>query len=229
MVAMLPHQNSKEVLWNDFLTTNNVLEESVPLFDTEVGFVKTMGYGRNQRPVFVRSPKMESLMRKLGQQLVKEHSDESVSHNGILYMMFRKTNDGIAPLYIGKAEIYGKGDKNLSANIYDLVGGNGKFGRWGYNYAYHFGDLSAVALDGHPENKKTRKYMDWRDSLFKEIDGRWRLQGDIRFWACNWGPECKSIWRDYGKTRLAFEEYLLIGVASDLFPNDLLNREGRNR
>ena len=27
--------------------------------------------------------------------------------------------------------------------------------------------------------------------------------------------------------RLAFEEYLLIGVASDLFPNDLLNREGR--
>ena len=29
--------------------------------------------------------------------------------------------------------------------------------------------------------------------------------------------------------RLAFEEYVLLGVARDLFPNDLLNREGRNK
>jgi hypothetical protein len=39
----------------------------------------------------------------------------------------------------------------------------------------------------------------------------------------------QSIWREFGATRLAFEEYLLIGVASELFPHDLLNLEGRNR
>ena len=49
------------------------------------------------------------------------------------------------------------------------------------------------------------------------------------FWGCLWGPDRMSIWPDYGSTKLAFEEYLLIGVASDVFPNSLLNREGRNR
>ena len=29
-----------------------------------------------------------------------------------------------------------------------------------------------------------------------------------------------SIWRDYGNTKLEFEEYLVIGVASDVFPID---------
>jgi hypothetical protein len=55
------------------------------------------------------------------------------------------------------------------------------------------------------------------------------MNGDIRFWACIWGPQRQSIWREFGAIRLAFEEYLLIGVASELFPNDLLNRERRNR
>jgi hypothetical protein len=33
----------------------------------------------------------------------------------------------------------------------------------------------------------------------------------------------------FGSCPLAFIEYLLIGVASLLFPNDLLNEEGVNR
>ncbi len=111
----------------------------------------------------------------------------------------------------------------------DLVAGNGKFGRWGYNYAYHLGDLSAVTLPGHPESKRTKKYADWRDALFNIRDDSIQMKGDIRFWACSWNPDRQSIWNEHGSTRLAFEEYLLIGVASDLFPDALLNREGRNR
>ena len=49
------------------------------------------------------------------------------------------------------------------------------------------------------------------------------------FWGTLWGPECQSIWNGYGSTKLAFEEYLVIRVASDLFPDALLNREGRTR
>ncbi len=222
-------EDTKISLWKNFLKANNVVQESVPLFASEDGVVNILEYGRNQRKVLARSTKMDELMRGLGNSLSKEHASESVTSSGILYLMFRMDEGKVIPLYIGKAEIFGKGDKNLSANISDLVSGNGKFGRWGYNYAYHIGDLSAVTLQGHPDAKKTKKYADWKDALFEVEERGIRLKGDIRFWACCWSPDRKSIWQDYGSTRLAFEEYLLIGVASDLFPNELLNREGRNR
>ena len=221
--------DAKTELWTDFLAANKVSEESVPLFDTENGEVKILEYGRNSRKVLKRSEEMELLMRKLGKDLARQHAAGKVKSSGILYMMFRKDDETIVPLYTGKAETFGKGDRNLSANISDLISGSGKFGRWGYNYAYHIGDLSAVTLPGHPENKKTKKYADWRDEIFNIQENSIQLKGDIRFWACNWSPDHNSIWSEYGPTRLAFEEYLLIGVASDLFPNSLLNREGRNR
>jgi hypothetical protein len=38
-----------------------------------------------------------------------------------------------------------------------------------------------------------------------------------------------GIWPEFGACPLAFIEYLLIGVASLLFPDDLLNEEGVSR
>ena len=75
-------------------------------------------------------------------------------YDGILYMIFTEHNvhrnrDAISsrvkPLYIGKAEKFGRGtvDKfgrkrnNLSYNIKS----NSAFVRWGYGYEYHMGDL----------------------------------------------------------------------------------------
>lgn len=222
-------EDAKADLWNQFLEANRVVEDSVPLFATENGLVNAIDYGKNKRKILERSSDMESLMRGIGESLCEEHASGDVKSSGILYLMFRMKDDRVVPLYFGKAEIFGKGDKNLSTNISDLKSGNGKFGRWGYNYAYHLGDLSAVTLPGHPESKQTKKYADWRDSLFDIGEDGIALKGDIRFWACAWTPDRQSIWNNYGSTRLAFEEYLLIGVASDLFPNALLNREGRNR
>ena len=49
------------------------------------------------------------------------------------------------------------------------------------------------------------------------------------FWATAWGPESESIWAEFGACSLAFEEYLLIGVASELFPGVLLDEEGVDR
>jgi hypothetical protein len=220
---------SKLNLWYSFIASNRIDEESVPLFASNGDMAATMPYGHDGRLVLRRSMEMDSLMRQLGKQLIEEFRNGEVTHDGILYLMFRREPRGVVPLYFGKAEIYGKGDANLSANISDLASGDGKFGRWGYNYAYHIGDLSAVTLDGHPGSKRTRKYEAWRRALFCDADGSLKMNGEVRFWACLWGPERKSIWREYGTTRLAFEEYLLIGVASDLYPNELLNREGRNK
>lgn len=219
----------KQVLWNNFVSAHRINTDSVPLFATENGCVASFGYGKDQRLVLKRSAEMDTLMRQLGQQLMTEFRQQSIVHDGILYLMFRRENAKVIPLYFGKAELLGKGDANLSVNISDLTTGVSKFGRWGYSYAYHLGDLSAVTLPGHPEGKKSRKYEDWRKALFTPQCDSLTTNGDVRFWACLWGPDRQSIWRDFGTTRLAFEEYLLIGVASELFPNDLLNREGRNR
>ena len=87
----------------------------------------------------------------------------------------------------------------------------------------------AVTCDGHPEDKTTTKYESWRDALFTVTGEQIRPKRDISFWATLWGPECQSIWAGYGATKLAFEEYLVIGVANDVFPTQLLNREGRSR
>jgi hypothetical protein len=35
-----------------------------------------------------------------------------------------------------------------------------------------------------------------------------------------------GVWQEFGPTRLSFLEYLLIGLASALFPSEILNREG---
>jgi len=47
------------------------------------------------------------------------------------------------------------------------VGRIRKFARWGYNYAYHFGDLSAAALPGHIAAKAMPKYRKWAQALFE--------------------------------------------------------------
>jgi len=228
-ISTSSHDDTKLSLWQSFVVANRVAEDCVPLFAMDCGHVETLAYGKDGRQILKRSAEMTALMRDLGSQLVQEHQSGDVRNSGILYMMLSHQSDSIVPLYIGKAEIYGKGDKNLSVNISDLISGDGKFGRWGYNYAYHLGDLSAVTLPGHAESKRTIKYEAWRDALFELTGGAAKPKRDIRFWARIWGPDCQSVWRGYGPTRLAFEEYLLIGVASDLFQDHLLNREGRNR
>ncbi len=223
------HHAPKTALWQDFAEAHKIAELSVPLFDIRNGHVTSIPFGRDNRMVLKRSIQMEALMRDLGNQLIKEHRVSKVTHDGILYMMISRCAGNIEPLYIGKAETFGKGDRNLSANISDLKMGHGKFGRWGYNYAYHLGDLSAVTCAGHSKDKSTSKYKAWRDKLFTIEDGQVAPKMEILFWATLWDSNCQSIWKQYGSTKLAFEEYLVIGVASDVFPQSLLNREGRTR
>ena len=220
---------NKMKLWNRFIDAHRVIDEAVPLLSIRDGAIVVFSYGANNRPMLRRSQEMGLLLRTLGKTLVAEFNSSMLIHDGILYMMLTRHDQVVVPRYIGKAEVIGKGDHNLSANISDLITGDGKFGRWGYNYAYHLGDLSAACLPGHPDSKRTRKYARWRDGLFDIKDDRVRPKSELLFWATLWSPERSSIWAEYGSTRLAFEEYLLIGIASDLFPDYLLNSEGRNR
>ena len=143
-------------------------------------------------------------------------------------MGYRSGSD-FDPLYIGKAETLGKGDGNLSANLLRLESDTSKFARWGDNYAYHFGDLSACALPGHPQDKVLKKYGRWSNCLFVQTPSPTpRLRRPVHFWAKAWRDSEVGIWRDLGPTRLTFLEYLLICVTSMALPA-LLNREAVNR
>jgi hypothetical protein len=136
----------------------------------------------------------------------------------------------VVPLYIGKAGRHGRSGAAVSANIAAIRSNTGYFARWGYNYAYHMGDLSAAVLPGHSAMRVVPKYMRWARCLFQNAPvAAPRLAFEVRFWCTAWGPQSANIWQEFGACPLALSEYLLIGVAGLLFPTHLLNDEGVNR
>ena len=172
--------------------------------------------------------------RSMGQEadiLTEDWSRKTHEYDGLIYIMLRRGSDGsLVPLYIGKAETFGRGDGNLSANLRNLRTSKDKFARWGDNYAYHIGDLSAAVLTGHPVEKRNPKYSEWALKIFKSAPTEQpQLAFDVYFRAKAWKSTDVGIWPELSPIRLAFLEYLLIGVASTAFGGSLLNYEGRNR
>ncbi|WNQ12063.1 hypothetical protein MJA45_03095 [Paenibacillus aurantius] len=219
---------NKRLLWRSFCYEHQVFERSVPLFQTSfTNNVDVFPYGANRRLLLKRSDVMESLVRQQSTTVIDDYHNRTDQYDGLIYMMLWKLEGEIIPLYIGKAEKYGKKGGNLSEN---MKGDSGKFCRWGYNYAYHIGDLSAVVCPDHLPEKRTRKYKKWAEKLFETIQTDSPvLRQQTYFWISPWSKDWTGIWKDYGKTSLTFLEYLLIGVASEIYSDTLLNDEGVNR
>lgn len=216
--------NYKQEIWNDFCKENEVLEKGVPLFKTVGLIVEVSEYGDNQRKLLQRSNQMESIVRNELNKVITDYHNNSDRYDGLIYMMFWKMNGQVTPLYIGKSEKFGRKGRNLSVNLTDPD----KFCRWGYNYKYHIGELSAIVLN-HP-NKQRRKYQKWADLLFNSVPSENpELKEQTYFWIKAWERGAVGPWKDFGVTSLTFLEYLLIGLASDIFPEILLNGEGVNR
>ena len=185
---------------------------------------------KRKRFVLERSEPMESLVINEVKKVNDDFYSGKEHFEGLIYMMYRFSNNNVVPLYIGKSEKYGKNGRNLSANIKKIAYNKQKFCRWGYNYAYHVGDLSAVVCEGHPLKRQTQKYRKWAEMLFCKYPASLpKLRFPVYFWIKAWEKGSVGIWEDFGETSLTFLEYLLIGVGSDLFPTDLLNDEGVNR
>ena len=175
---------------------------------------------------------MDNLIRVECAKLIDDWKQKAFAYDGLIYMMLKEEPEGVVPLYIGKAETLGKTNGNLSVNIKSIKTDTQKFARWGDNYDYHIGDLSAAVLPRHDPEKIAPKYSSWAESLFKEHPTDTPvLKQKVFFWAKAWsakndtGPEVGLG----GPTKLTFLEYLLIGLASSAFGDVLLNREGRNR
>jgi hypothetical protein len=169
-------------------------------------------------------------MRQEANKVVDDHKAGLGLYDGINYMMHTRENDGgVVPCYIGKAEAIGKTSGVLSANLMRLATDTSKFGRWGDNYPYHIGDLSSMVLPGHDATTQREKYRYWATALFEATNtDRPRLRQPVFFWVKAWRKDDIGIWIEFGPTRLTFLEYLLIGIASSIFPG-LLNREGHSR
>lgn len=224
---------STKSLWDRWCRVHDVAKQSVPLFDSdEVDRVRTTIIGTtNRRSILCRHREMEQLLIDQTSLLVDDWASGGRNYDGIIYMMLVVEHDRtITPLYIGKAEKLGKGDGNLSANVQRIDRDRSKFARWGDNYQYHIGDLSAASVHGHPPDKISPKYVRWAETLFEDTPvANPRLRRPVRFWAKAWKSSDIGIWSEMNPTKLTFLEYLLIGVASSIFGEQLLNSEGRNR
>ena len=132
----------------------------------------------------MRSPEMEALIVAETAKLVDDWESGKHQYDGLIYFMGWRQDEQFIPLYIGKTESFGKGVGNLSANIKNLKTDKSKFARWGDNYAYHIGDLSACVLEGHPESKRTEKYKAWAATVFQDAPTTSpRLVQPVYFWA----------------------------------------------
>jgi hypothetical protein len=220
-------------LWIAFCQKFRVAEDSVPLFDCdEAGFVRTKEIGKPRpRKLLRRSEAMETMMCRESSKAVDDHKNAAAQYDGIIYIMHTGSPDGvIVPPYIGKSESVGKTSGILSVNLSRLETDKSKFGRWGDNYAYHIGDLSSAVLPGHEIAVQPLKYQHWAQVLFEGINvERPRLRQPVFLWVNAWRKDDIGVWQEFGPTRLSFLEYLLIGLASALFPREILNREGHNR
>ena len=221
--------DKKLALWDRFCKEHEIGETGVPLFACDaIARVACAPFGKDGRLILRRSAEMEALMVREAGRVIAQGDNRS---EGLLYMMHWREDSGrIVPLYIGRAGRYGKGGGNISANLLGLENNTSKFGRWGSGYAYHIGDLSAAACLGHGSRKIVGKYRRWAQRLFFDAPALMpTLRRPVFFWATAWSSESYNIWQDFGPCFLSFEEYLLIGVASELFPDILLNEEGVNR
>ncbi|MEI8168839.1 MAG: hypothetical protein WCG50_04130 [Rhodoferax sp.] len=219
-------------VWRKFCSRFAIEERCVPLFGIDrEGAVRqrVIGKDRTSRPVLERSLETEKLILNETEKLLEDWRSGAHRYDGLIYCIGWKQSKHFIPLYIGKTETIGKGDGNLSANLKNLKSDKSKFARWGDNYAYHIGDLSACTLPGHAEAKRTEKYSAWAATLFEDAPSiAPRLRQPVYFWATAWNHSHVGIWEELGPTSLAFLEYLLIGVAGRVSP-DLLNREGVGR
>jgi len=213
---------SKDEIWQSWTDRYIDTGNPTPLFQTdETLTVGYKNYGKDDRRILKRSKEMEALVREEGRKVIEDWSTSDDTYGGLIYLMYWLEDGYVLPLYVGKAGKYGRDGEGLSANLQGLRGtSTGKFARWGDGHYYHIGNLSAIIFD-HDKNQK-QKYAKWADRLFE--DGR-QLRRPTYFWAKAWRQDDVGLYHDF-EVPLEQLEYQIIGLVSDLYPEQVLNDEG---
>jgi len=169
------------------------------------------GWGNNRR--LVRHPDMENFYRSVITQVC-----DGAQYCGVIYLMYWVDDAGQEiPLYVGKAERYGRNNeisKNLTNKVF--------FGRWGYPKFYHLGDLSGSLELLIQTGQSGGKHADWVLKLFDNPAAR-HLRREVYFWAEPWTHHNKC---PCGlEVNVAALESCLIRHARCFFPRDNLNKD----
>lgn len=107
-------------IWTRWCHTQKVIEHGVPLFQcSDETHVETRAVGKaGARWIVQRHRLMEEMILAQTEILVTDWKQSQHRYDGMIYLMFRKeVGSTVIPLYIGKAETFGKGNANLSANL----------------------------------------------------------------------------------------------------------------
>ncbi|MFB6225072.1 MAG: hypothetical protein ABEI13_01295 [Candidatus Paceibacteria bacterium] len=213
---------TKEEIWQEWTSRYIDIENPVPLFETDENLtVEYKHYGQNNRRILKRSESMESRLREGGRKVINDWSTTDDTYDGLIYLMYWLEDDQVVPLYVGKAGKYGRDGESLSSNLEDLRGNSTrKFARWGDAHFYHIGNLSAIVFD-HEKNQK-QKYQNWVDRLFEKDR---QLKQQTYFWTKAWDQTDVGLYHDF-EVPLEQLEYQIIGLASDIHDDRLLNEEG---
>ncbi|MFZ3166701.1 MAG: hypothetical protein WA130_03730 [Candidatus Methanoperedens sp.] len=147
--------------WDGFCNKYKVLLNGVRLFKLEDGSVANHDYGRNKRKVLLRSDEMKTLVLKQAELVIRDSINK---YCGLIYIMYRKKDSQVIPLYIGKCAKLGR-TKVLNTNLKNISRNEQYFCRWGNDYYRHIGGLSAATLCGY--SRKEPKYEDWAEELFE--------------------------------------------------------------
>jgi len=133
------------------------------------------------------------------------------------------------PLYIGKTETLGR-NGNFSANLKGVSAGKNRqyFARWGHDKARHIGGLSSCFFNVENPYQST-DYESWIKIMFdddKRKEGIPQLKIPIYFQIKPWFPFNINFSNQIGLFTPELET-LLISLARMLFPNILINKQGR--
>ena len=213
---------SKKEIWQQWTSRYINTDNAARLFETDENLtVEYKHYGQNDRRILKRGEAMESQLREAGRKVINDWSTTDDTYDGLIYLMYWLEDGEAVPLYVGKAGKYGRDGESLSSNLEDLRGNSTrKFARWGDAHYYHIGNLSAIVFN-HEKNQK-QKYQNWADRLFEE--GR-QLKQQTYFWTKAWDQTDVGLYHDF-EVPLEQFEYQLIGLASDIYDDRLLNEEG---
>ena len=199
--------------WENFWSS--IIEKDTLLFE-KTGNKPTIIKTNNKRKErFVHG---DEVLKNI-QSIIKQVKAGTTQDKGVVYMMYYINDDNVrVPLYIGKSEF--RGSKNiLSANA-KSTSPTGPLLRWGARLSYHMGDL----FEAYKGRKSTLKYKDWNKTLFLE-NGEFKRDVYLTMFSLD---KLKLPIIEFS-TSVTQTESVLIAWAGEIFPNDLLNRDGKSR
>jgi hypothetical protein len=198
--------------WDSFW--NLLIKEDMLLFDKNGNKPTILTTNSKYKSRFKHGNKIENHIKSI----IQEVKDGTTKDKGVVYMMYYLDNGRRVPLYIGKSEFKGR-KRKYSANATNLNPA-GPFLRWGSRPDYHLGDL----YEAYRGNKSTLKYEDWNNSIF-DSNGEFKKETYLTMTSLD---KMKVPIMAF-PTSVTQTESTLITWAGHLFPNDLLNRDGKER